>query len=219
MQKIVILGATGGCVDVLDTILDINAALSEAAYEVIGFLDDRKDLENTRVLGVPVIGPFAAATELTDCAFVTGIGSPYNYWRREEIIKALGIPFERFATIVHPTAAISSSAELGFGTVIHQHAVITTGALIGNHVLILPQVVISHGATVGDFTIVNSGACLAGEVKVGRCCYLGARSAVRQETVLGDACQVGIGAVVLKDVAPKTVVVGNPARILRRIEN
>jgi acetyltransferase-like isoleucine patch superfamily enzyme len=34
---------------------------------------------------------------------------------------------------------------------------------------------------------------------------------------VGDGALVGMGAAVLKDVAGKTVVVGNPARVLRRI--
>ena len=217
MKKIVILGATGGCVDILDTILDINAAAPEPLFDVVGFLDDRDDLRDKSVLGARVIGPFAAAADHADCLFVTGIGSPYNYWRRERIVGALGIPAERFATVIHQTASVSTSATIGYGTVIHQHVTITTGARIGNNVLILPSAVISHGDVIGDFTIVNAGVCLGGDVRVGRCCYLGARSAVRQDISIGDNGQLGMGSVVIKDVAADTVVVGNPARFLKKI--
>jgi acetyltransferase EpsM len=218
MHKIVLLGATGGCVDILDTILDINAAAPKPSYDVLGFLDDRAELQGTEVLaGARVIGPFSAAQDHSDCLFVTGIGSPYNYWRRGDVIDALGLAPERFATIVHPRASISSSARLGFGTVIHQNATVTTGAKIGNHVLVLPNAVISHGDEIGDFTIVNAGVCMGGDVRIGRSCYLGARSAVRQNVTIGDRSQIGMGSVVLNDVAPGAVVVGNPARFLRNI--
>ena len=76
---------------------------------------------------------------------------------------------------------------------------------------------ISHGDVIGDFTIVNAGVCLGGDVRVGRCCYLGARSAVRQDISIGDNGQLGMGSVVIKDVAADTVVVGNPARFLKKI--
>ena len=217
MQKIVILGATGGCVDILDTILDVNSAALSPLYDVVGFLDDREDLRGTRVLGVPVLGPFSTVTGYRDCHFITGIGSPYNYWRRERIIDGLGIPSERFATIVHPTASLSGSAELGFGTVVHQNVTITTGAKIGTNVLILPQSVISHGDVIGDFSIVNAGVCLGGDVKIGRCCYIGSRSSVRQDVEIGDHSQIGMGSVVLNDVPADTVVVGSPARFLRKV--
>ena len=36
MIKVVILGASGGCVDILDTIHDINASLPAPRYECAG---------------------------------------------------------------------------------------------------------------------------------------------------------------------------------------
>jgi acetyltransferase EpsM len=219
MKKIVLLGATGGCVDILDTILDINRTAPQAVFDIVGFLDDRAEMKGTKVLGAAVLGPFKSVQQFHDCLFVTGIGSATNYWRREAIISALGIPLERFATVVHPSASISSSATLGYGTVVHQHATVTTGARVGNHVLILPQAVISHGDVVGDFSIINAGVCLASDVVVEKGCYLGARSTVRQDIKIGARAQLGMGSVVIKDVPPETVVVGNPARFLRKISD
>ena len=219
MRKIIILGATGGCVDILDTILDVNAAAPEPVFDVAGFLDDREELWSGRVLDAEVLGPFASISDYGDCEFVTGIGSPYNYWRREAIVGGLNIPNGRFATVVHPTASISSSATIGGGAVIHQNVTITSKARLGNNVLVLPNAVISHGNNIGDFTIINAGVCLGGDVSVGRCCYLGARSAVRQEIEIGDNSLLGMGSVVIEDVPKNTVVVGNPAKFLRKIDN
>mgnify|MGYP003965442587 FL=1 len=218
MRKVIILGASGGCVDILDTILDINFSASEPEFDVVGFLDDREELWGSRILGAKVLGPFAAISNYDDCEVVTGIGSPYNYWRREAIIGAYNIPPERFACVVHPSASISTSASIGLGTVIHQNVVITTGAKLGANVLVLPNSVISHGSGIGDFTIINAGVCLGGDVSIGRCCYLGARSAVRQDIGVGDNSQLGMGSVVIEDVPHGTVVVGNPAKILREID-
>jgi acetyltransferase EpsM len=60
-----------------------------------------------------------------------------------------------------------------------------------------------------------SGACLAGNVQIGTACYLGANCAVTNGVRMGDFSLAGIGAVVLKDVPEKAVVVGNPARVIR----
>ena len=60
-----------------------------------------------------------------------------------------------------------------------------------------------------------SGVTLAGKVRVGRGAYLGQRATVRQEIRIGARSLVGMGSVVIEDVAPNTVVAGNPARVLR----
>ena len=217
IKKIVILGATGGPIDILDTINDINSAIPQPRYECIGFLDDNSSLWGEEIMNVKVLGPFSSATELSsDCFFVTGIGSPYNFWNKETIISNLGLNAGRFETIVHPTASLSSTAEIGRGSVIHQHVTVTRSVIIGKHVLILPNTAITHGDVIGDYTIVNAGACISGEVKIGRSCYVGTNSAIRQNITIGDYCLIGMGSVVLSDVPANSVVVGNPARILRR---
>ena len=51
--------------------------------------------------------------------------------------------------------------------------------------------------------------------KIGRCCFIGARSVVLPGIEIGDECVIGSGSVVTKDVPPRCLVAGNPARIIR----
>lgn len=214
MTKIVLLGATGGCVDVLNVIQDANDTGSD--YQVLGFLDDKEELWGTKVLGVQVLGGFDKVHEIPlDCLFVTGIGSPYNHWRRDQIINQLGLPRERFATIYHPTASVSRHATLGHGVVLYQYSVVGPDVHIGDHVLLLPQSVVNHGCNVGDFTIITSGVVVSGDVSIGRACYVGSQASVRQNVVIGDCAMIGMGAVVIQNVDAYTSVVGNPACYLR----
>jgi len=73
------------------------------------------------------------------------------------------------------------------------------------------------GISRDQWKLAMAALSLGGDVRVGRCCYLGARSAVRQDISIGDNGQLGMGSVVIKDVAADTVVVGNPARFLKKI--
>lgn len=50
---------------------------------------------------------------------------------------------------------------------------------------------------------------------IGRHCFIGARSVIMPGIRIGDECVVGAGAVVTKDVPPRSLVVGNPAVIVR----
>lgn len=55
-------------------------------------------------------------------------------------------------------------------------------------------------------------AAVARPVIIGRKCFIGARAIILKGVTIGDGAVVGAGAVVTRDVAPRTVVVGNPAK-------
>ena len=215
-QKLVILGTGGTCRDILDTVLDLNTAAGPTGFECIGFLDDHAALWGSEVQGLPVLGPLSSARDLPDCLFVNGIGSPGNFRRKEAIIASTGLSADRFATLVHPTASVSRTAQLGLGVVVFQHVSVTTNVRIGDHVTILPNSIVSHDDWIEDYTSIAGGVCISGSVHVGRSCYLGTGSALMSGIRIGDGALVGMGSVVLHSVEAHSVVVGNPARLLRR---
>lgn len=53
---------------------------------------------------------------------------------------------------------------------------------------------------------------------MGRLAHVGAGAVVIQSVCIGEGAVIGAGAVVLHDVEPWTVVAGNPARVVRKIE-
>ena len=63
----------------------------------------------------------------------------------------------------------------------------------------------------------NSGVEYGKAITIGSDCWLGGGVIVCPGVTIGDGAVVGAGAVVTKDVAPYTVVVGNPARKVRDI--
>lgn len=56
---------------------------------------------------------------------------------------------------------------------------------------------------------------LYGHTRIGRNCFIGGGSMILPGVEIGDNCVVGAGAVVTKSVPPRSLVAGNPARILR----
>lgn len=51
--------------------------------------------------------------------------------------------------------------------------------------------------------------------RIGRNCFIGGRSLILPGVEIGDNCVVGAGSVVTKSVPSRSLVAGNPARILR----
>lgn len=83
------------------------------------------------------------------------------------------------------------------------------------HVFVLSGCIINHDDRIGNRVIMASGVSLAGSVLVDDGCYLGQSCSVRQMLTIGKNSLVGMGSVVLRDVPPDSVMVGNPARKLR----
>jgi hypothetical protein len=72
---------------------------------------------------------------------------------------------------------------------------------------------------IGDFVTFAPSAQCNGNVVVDDYAYIGTGAVIKEGTrerplVIGKGATVGMGAVVTKDVAPFTTVVGNPARLL-----
>lgn len=207
---IIVLGVNGNCIDIVDTIELL--AQRGKPVRVRGFLDDNPALLGTSVAGYPVLGSIAEAVKFEATGFICGIGSPRSYQRKPAIIAAAGIPAEQWVTIVHPTAAVSPHARLGRGTAVLSGAAVGAHAEVGDHVIVLQNSVISHDAVVGDYTAIATSVSISGLVRIGPNAYLGSNCTIREGLRIGARALVGMGAVVTRDVAVESVVVGNPAR-------
>jgi len=215
-KKLIILGTGVNCIDILDTVNDINEGQRHLLYECIGFLDDNQKNWGKEHYGVKVLGPLESAQKYDDCFYVNGIGSSFNFWMKKEIISRTHVPLDRFETIIHPSASVSKMSKLGFGSVVLQNATITSNVSIGNHVIILPNATISHDDVIGSFTCITGGVCISGGVKIGESCYLGTNSAIKGNVSIGDYCLIGMGSVVIENLNENTVVAGNPAKFIRK---
>ncbi|MCR4731569.1 MAG: acyltransferase [Saccharofermentans sp.] len=55
-------------------------------------------------------------------------------------------------------------------------------------------------------------------IKIGRNCFIGCNAIILKGTELGDGCVVGAGAVVSGKFEAGSVIAGNPARVIRKLE-
>jgi sugar O-acyltransferase (sialic acid O-acetyltransferase NeuD family) len=206
-QPLIILGTGGSAYDVLDVVEAINA--KSPTWEVVGFLDDRPT--GDRHLGVEVLGPLSAAGRFERCLFVNVIGSDRSYQLRPQLIARTGLSADRFATLIHPQAGVSSRARVGRGVVINFGASVAGNVTVGDQVWVGPRSVVGHDTVVEPFALLAPAAVVSGLCTIGEGSYVGAGATIRQQVRVGPGALVGMGAVVVKDVPPRAIVVGNPA--------
>ncbi|HEY7483813.1 MAG TPA: NeuD/PglB/VioB family sugar acetyltransferase [Streptosporangiaceae bacterium] len=184
-------------------------------WRLKGFADDDPALPGTVVDGFPVLGAAKDVTGEQGVQVVVCTGSPRDYGSRARIVARLGLPPDRYATLVHPSVSMSASSSAGPGSVLLAGVVLTASVRLGAHVAVMPHVTLTHDNVVEDFVTIASGVRLGGSVRVGSGAYLGAGALVREGRVIGAGALVGMGSVVTRDIPAGEVWVGSPARYLR----
>jgi sugar O-acyltransferase (sialic acid O-acetyltransferase NeuD family) len=202
-QPLLIFPYNGNGIEALDCI--------GSTYRVVGFVDDTAEKRGIDSNGYSVFDR-DAFMQFPDAYVLAVPGSPASYQSRMETIRSLGIPKERFASVIHPAARVSPLATLGHNVLIMAGVVITSNAMIGSHVCILPNTVIHHDVEVGDWSLVGSNVTIAGSTVIEENCYIGSGSNIMNGLRIGSGALVGLGSNVIGNVSTGVRVVGNPAR-------
>ena len=196
MKKIIILGATGGCLDILNLIEDIKK--KKKKFKILGFLDDKFN-NKSNINGYKILGKFSDVKKYEkESFFATAIGNAKNFKKIERIIKKLNIKRIKFPKLFHPSANISKYSKIGYGTIIFQNSSIGMNVEIGDFVNILPNCVINHDCKIDSFSKLNSICNLGGSVKIGKSCYIGSGTNIKEKIIIGNKNLIGMSSVILK---------------------
>ena len=211
-MKIAIFGGKGSGEDAAQSISRIAVGGTPITFE--GYLNDELAV-GTPLLGGRVLGRFEDWTTLAaDVSFVAPLHKANQMQARVARIEGLGVPRERWASVVDPGAAVAVNATIGGGAVLGPFAVVAPGATIGMHSVVRAQAQVSHDVTLGDFVFIGGGSVVSGYCTLHTGAYVGPGAVIRDRITVGRFAVVGIGAVVTADVADFAVVAGNPARAL-----
>ncbi len=127
---------------------------------------------------------------------------------------------------------VQAGAVIGANCNVCDCCYIENNAVIGNDVTIKNGVAVYEGVTIEDGVFVGPNVAFVNDrypksrkpwtlertlVKKGA--SLGANATILCGITVGEGALVGAGAVVVKDVAPLTVVAGNPARVIGKVKN
>jgi acetyltransferase EpsM len=208
--RLVILGGPGDGDVVAEALHHAEAAGGDLTLH--GFLNDALE-PGSLVAGAPVLGRFEDWVSLPDdIRFIPVVHKVLETPRRVARIRSLNLPDDRLASVIHPTACIARDVTIGPGSFIASHVTIQPGARLGKVVTIRAGASIGHDAEIGDFVYVGPNATLCGRAILEEGAHMGPNSVLLDRRIVGAYCLVGIGAAVMKNFPPFSVLSGNPAR-------
>jgi len=211
-QKIFVYGASGHGKVVGDILL----ARKDAKF--VGYIDDGTQFRGRKVLGLPVFGNGEwLQEEATKMRVAVALGVADNFVRRR-LAEKCGSWGVELVTLVHPTAIVSDSAQLGCGAVVMAQAAINAEAKIGDGTIVNTSAVVEHEVQIGDFAHVSPGAVMAGASRLGTLSHLGIGALIIPCVSIGAKTVVGAGSVAVRDIPDGVVAFGIPARIHRARE-
>ncbi len=212
MKDVVIYGA--GCVGRLteQIISDINDEARQ--YRVLGYIDDDTSKHKKDVFGLEVLGGLSWLKGRAEICLALGFSDPHQKYNAVGRIKDSG--HSKIATLVHPSAWVSKRVDVGQGSIIYPGVHIDVDVNIGCFVLINKLCTVGHDTVISDFVTVSPGVNLGGTNTIGEGVEFGINSCSIQGIRFGSWSVIGAGATIINDVSAKTVVAGNPGKVLRK---
>ncbi len=203
MSGLLVVGAGGHARPLID-------AAIEAGLSIRGVIDVTYRGQKEEILGIPVVGGSDALDrepKEVEVALAFGDAATRREWFERATSKGWRVP-----SIVHPSAVVSSNAQLGRGVFVNAGAIVNAGASIGDNVILNTGAVVDHETTVGAHSHLAPGTRVAGRVKIGEETFVGIGASIIDKVTVGDRVVIGAGAAVIRDVPSDTKVVGVPAR-------
>ena len=143
---------------------------------------------------------------------------PHTCWElRDVIIEKLGIQMPKTSTIVQPFHIdMADGLQIGENVFINYNCSMMScgGIIIEDDVQIGPNVMLV--TTNHDFN--HREWVLHKPIVIRKGAWIGGRSLILPGVTVGENAVVAGGAVVTKDVEPNTIVGGNPARVIKRLD-
>jgi sugar O-acyltransferase (sialic acid O-acetyltransferase NeuD family) len=206
-RRIIVVGARNFAREIFSWIKD--CALESDNSRVSGFISDYPDDLNNHDYGVPILGSIRDWRPQESERFLMGIGSPEGKLSVGQELLARGA---EFISLIHPTAIIGKNVELGRGCVLCPYAVITCDVTVGDFVSLNVHATVGHDAIIGDGCTLSSHVDITGFVKLGKGVFVGSHATVAPHVEVGDFATIGIGSAIIRNVKPRTTVIGVPGK-------
>ena len=210
MKDLIIVGTGGVGRETAQIVEEINKVKKE--WNILGFIDDNKDLIGKLINGYRVIGNRIYLNYFEREVYV--VIAIANYSVKKELVKFLTNKNIKYATIIHPSVKINETVKIGEGSIVYPGVIMTVNIDVGNHVIISPKCGIGHDTIIEDYVTLLWNVNVSGSERIRQGATLGSGCTIIQGLEIGKNSFVGAGAVVIRDVEENKTAVGVPSRYI-----
>lgn len=189
-------------------------ATADPSFVPWGFVDNDPGKAGTEFHGLRVFGgmemiPGLLADDVRFVNLITG-----DIAARLEVTRDALRLGAKLANFLHPGINLDM-VDLGVGNYIQEGVILQAGVRVGDNSSIHMGALVGHESSIGNTTFVAHAVSISGKCEIGDGCFIGTNATILPRIKVGNWSVIGAGAVVTKDVPANSVVVGNPARVVR----
>jgi sugar O-acyltransferase (sialic acid O-acetyltransferase NeuD family) len=188
-------------------------------FEVVGFLDNNPQKMNTVYHGYPILGGTSSikslGLDLSEVRFINLItrDTVTRYKTSLEVSSQGG----KFANFMHPSVNLEY-VKLGTGIYVQENVVLQAEVHVGNNSSIHIGTLVGHESKIGNSVFIAHGCNISGNTIIEDGVQMGTGVSSVPRIKIGKWSIIGAGAVVIKDVPPYSVVVGNPGKVIKSVQ-
>ncbi len=182
-------------------------------WDEILYIEELRDW-NSKNIKMLNLEEFTKSYSTKDAEIVIAAGEPALRGELYKDVKAAGYSMPN---LIHPLANAKKFKSIGEGNIILCFSYISSSEVeLGSNNIVMPFSQISHDSIIGNHCVVASSACLSGTTVLKDRVYIGTGAKLRENITIGYDAVVGMGAIVVKNVDDQSVVVGLPAKEIRK---
>lgn len=196
MKEILIVGAGDLGKEAVWLVEDINRM--KRTYLILGFLDDDREKTGKEFYGYKVLGTTELLEEMEDRPHVSAVLAIQDGTVRKRIVEEHKM-FRAWETLIHPTAVIARTAEIGKGSLVFPNVTVSVDSILGKFGLYYLNATVSNDCVFGDYISVMTGATVSEHVRIGEESCLSAGSCIYPHKTLGCRVKTAAGAIISRD--------------------
>lgn len=210
MKQLVIIGAGGYGRQVYNIAIEAKGYLKD--YVIKGFIDNLYESMNPKHKSYPpIISKVNDYVIEPNDVFICAIGEVSIKKKYVDIIENRG---GQFITLIHPTVQFGSNVDIGKGCVIGHNTFIDSDSIIKDHVSIQANVIIGHDNIVGSMSMIDCFSFTGGTCVLEDAVTLHTRATIVPQRIIGYNSTINACSLVIRDVQPNSIMMGNPAKQL-----
>lgn len=182
-----------------------NIVRESGTYQLTEVWDDkyREPVARDGVVYTSLDGQLQGLTQMdADTTFFVAIGDNDI---RKKIARTLALAGKKFAVIIHPTAFVEATVEIGEGSLVMAGSIVQANTVLGKHVIVNSGATVEHDISVGNFVHFAPGSVVTGGCTVADNVLVGAGSVVVPNISIGANVVVGAGSTLTRNIESNTV--------------